>query len=431
MKFKTFLAVGCWLIAYSFVNGQSISIDTCYQMAKDNYPRIKQFGLIEQSEKFNLSNANKAYLPQFSLNAQATYQSDVTEIPADFLDKLGQMTGQNLAIPSVNRDQYKVVAELSQVVWDGGVTYSQKDNIKASSEVEKQSLEVDLYAIRDRVNQLFFGILLLNEQMIQLDILQDELQTNYDKVQAFIQNGIANQTDADMIKVEQLKTKQRKSELSAAQMSYKRMLSAMTGNPTVLTGTLQKPDDLMPHNDNTSNNRPELKLFEAQTHLLGSQESLLKSSNLPKVGLFAQGGYGNPGLNMFEPGFTPFYIVGARLSWNFGGLYTQKNNLNKIAVGKQQVEIQKETFLFNVNLKVLQQKTEIEKIKEQINSDNEIVILRTGIKQSVEKRLENGTSTVTDLVREMNAESAAIAEKSLHEIQLLMAIYNLKNSTNN
>jgi outer membrane protein TolC len=431
MKFKTFLAVGCWLIAYSFVNGQSISIDTCYQMAKDNYPKIKQFGLIEQSEKFNLSNANKAYLPQFSLNAQATYQSDVTEIPPDFLDKLGQMIGQNLAIPSVNRDQYKVVAELSQVVWDGGVTYSQKDNIKASSEVEKQSLEVDLYAIRDRVNQLFFGILLLNEQMIQLDILQDELQTNYDKVQAFIQNGIANQTDADMIKVEQLKTKQRKAELSAAQMSYKRMLSAMTGNSIVLTGTLQKPDDLMFHSDNTSNNRPELKLFEAQTHLLGSQESLLKSSNLPKVGLFAQGGYGNPGLNMFEPGFTPFYIVGARLSWNFGGLYTQKNNLNKIAVGKQQVEIQKETFLFNVNLKVLQQKTEIEKIKEQINSDNEIVTLRTGIKKSVEKRLENGTSTVTDLVREMNAESAAIAEKSLHEIQLLMAIYNLKNSTNN
>jgi outer membrane protein TolC len=297
--------------------------------------------------------------------------------------------------------------------------------------VEKQSLAVDLYAIRDRVNQLFFGILLLNEQMIQLDILQDELQTNYDKVQAFIQNGIANQTDADMIKVEQLKTKQRKAELSAAQMAYKRMLSAMTGNSIVLTGTFQKPDDLVPHNDNSPNNRPELKLFEAQTHLLGSQESLLKSSNLPKVGLFAQGGYGNPGLNMFEPGFTPFYIVGARLSWNFGGLYTQKNNLNKIAVGKQQVEIQKETFLFNINLKVLQQKTEIKKIKEQIDSDNEIVTLRTNIKKSVEKRLENGTSTVTDLVREMNAESAAIAEKSLHEIQLLMAIYNLKNSTNN
>ena len=152
---------------------------------------------------------------------------------------------------------------------------------------------------------------------------------------------------------------------------------------------------------------------------------------MPKIGLFAQGGYGNPGLNMFEPGFTPYYILGARMTWNIGGLYTKKNNLGQIAVSKQNVDVQKETFLYNTKLKISQQKNEIEKIKEQIKSDDEIIALRTGIKKTAEVRLENGTFTVTDLIREINAENSAIAENALHEIQLLLAIYNFKNTTNN
>ncbi|HPR32664.1 MAG TPA: TolC family protein [Prolixibacteraceae bacterium] len=427
-KYLLFVILGLCLHGY-LAFGQ-LTIETCQEKARNNYPQIKQYGLIEQSEAYSLSNANKGYLPQVVFSAQATYQSDVTAIPEGLSDILSQMTGQKVEIASIEKDQYKVVADVNQIVWDGGVIRSQKENIKASSEIEKQKLEVDLYTIKDRVNQLFFGILALNELITQTDLLQKELQINYDKVQAYIQNGVANQSDADIIRVEQLKANQRKAELLATQKSYKEMLSAMIGDNSVVADSLVKPGYNSFKNE-LSNNRPELKLFEAQTNFYSSQESIIKSGSLPKVGLFAQGGYGNPGLNMFEPGFTPYYILGARLSWNIASLYTQKNNLSKIAISKQNIDIQKETFLYNTNLKISQQDNEIEKIKKLIKNDDEIIELRSRIKKTAEVKVDQGTLTVTDLIREINAENSAIAEKTLHEINLLLAVYNLKNTTNN
>lgn len=422
------------LLALGFLStpafGQ-LSIDQCQEKARKNYPQIKQYSLIEQTGAYNISNANKGYLPQLSFSAQATYQSDVTEIPASLGQILSQLTGQNVTIASMSKDQYKMVAELQQTIWDGGMISSQKEQIKATTELEKQKLEVDLYTIKERVNQIFFGILALNEQKIQIDLLQKELQTNYEKIKAYMQNGVANQADLDMIRVEQLKVKQKKAELNAIQKSYREMLAVMIADTTALTAALEKPVFDTDMNREFGIKRPELKLFDAQTSLFASQEKMIRAGNLPKLGVFGQGGYGNPGLNMFNPGFTPYYILGAKLTWNFSGLYSQGNHLQKIALNKQTVASQKETFLFNTNLKVVNAQNEIAKIKEQIKSDDEIIALRKNIKKAAEVKVENGTLTVTDLIREINAESTAIQEKALRQIQLSMAVYNLKNITNN
>ena len=422
------------LLALSFLNSSAfgqLSIDQCQEKARKNYPQIKQYSLIEQTGAYNISNANKGYLPQLSFSAQATYQSDVTEIPASLGQILSQLTGQNVTIASMSKDQYKMVAELQQTIWDGGMISSQKEQIKATTELEKQKLEVDLYTIKERVNHIFFGILALNEQKIQIDLLQKELQTNYEKIKAYMQNGVANQADLDMIRVEQLKVKQKKAELNAIQKSYREMLAVMIADTTALTAALEKPVFDTDMNREFGIKRPELKLFDAQTSLFASQEKMIRAGNLPKLGVFGQGGYGNPGLNMFNPGFTPYYILGAKLTWNFSGLYSQGNHLQKIALNKQTVASQKETFLFNTNLKVVNAQNEIAKIKEQIKSDDEIIALRKNIKKAAEVKVENGTLTVTDLIREINAESAAIQDKALRQIQLSMAIYNLKNITNN
>ena len=422
------------LLALSFLNSSAfgqLSIDQCQEKARKNYPQIKQYSLIEQTGAYNISNANKGYLPQLSFSAQATYQSDVTEIPASLGQILSQLTGQNVTIASMSKDQYKMVAELQQTIWDGGMISSQKEQIKATTELEKQKLEVDLYTIKERVNQIFFGILALNEQKIQIDLLQKELQTNYEKIKAYMQNGVANQADLDMIRVEQLKVKQKKAELNAIQKSYREMLAVMIADTTALTAALEKPVFDTDMNREFGIKRPELKLFDAQTSLFASQEKMIRAGNLPKLGVFGQGGYGNPGLNMFNPGFTPYYILGAKLTWNFSGLYSQGNHLQKIALNKQTVASQKETFLFNTNLKVVNAQNEIAKIKEQIKSDDEIIALRKNIKKAAEVKVENGTLTVTDLIREINAESTAIQEKALRQIQLSMAVYNLKNITNN
>lgn len=422
------------LLALGFLNSSAfgqLSIDQCQEKARKNYPQIKQYSLIEQTGAYNISNANKGYLPQLSFSAQATYQSDVTEIPASLGQILSQLTGQNVTIASMSKDQYKMVAELQQTIWDGGMISSQKEQIKATTELEKQKLEVDLYTIKERVNQIFFGILALNEQKIQIDLLQKELQTNYEKIKAYMQNGVANQADLDMIRVEQLKVKQKKAELNAIQKSYREMLAVMIADTTALTAALEKPVFDTDMNREFGIKRPELKLFDAQTSLFASQVKMIRAGNLPKLGVFGQGGYGNPGLNMFNPGFTPYYILGAKLTWNFSGLYSQANHLQKIALNKQTVASQKETFLFNTNLKVVNAQNEIAKIKEQIKSDDEIIALRKNIKKAAEVKVENGTLTVTDLIREINAESAAIQDKALRQIQLSMAIYNLKNITNN
>ena len=420
-------------ILYSFLllfihfnlNAQSLTIETCQSKAIANYPLVKQYGLIEQTTQFNISNANKGYLPQLSLSAKATYQSAVTQIPAVLGQKLG------VTLPSLAKDQYQAVLEASQVIWDGGVISSQKNATNAGTEVERKKLEVDLYALKDRVNQLFFGILLLNEQLKQNDILENDLATNYNRLDAYKQNGIANQSDIDAVHVEQLNASQREEDLKSTRKTYCMMLTALTGSRIDDQTELAKPVVVLSVLKDTLNHRPEIGLFDAQNKLYESQKSILKAGNLPKLGAFIQGGYGQPGLNMFTIGFSPFYIGGLRFSWNISGIYTQKNNFNKLEFSKKTVDVQKETFLFNNSLITKQQQNDIVKLQSTLSNDDEIIQLRVNIKKAATAKMENGTSSVSDLIREINAENQARQLKSLHEIQLLMTVYQLKNNSNN
>lgn len=411
------ILVTCWLGS----GAQNVTLENCQESAKNNYPLVKQYGLIEQTTQYNISNANKAYLPQVNISARATYQSEVTKLPIAL---------PGVVIPELTKDQYQATLEVSQTIWDGGIVKAQKKSIQASTEAEKQKLEVDLYALKDRVNQLYFGTLLLNEQLIQNNILQDELALNYKRIEAYKMNGVANQTDLDAIKVEQINAQQREIEIKSTRKSFLEMLSALTGLAINENSILEKP--IVPTLDfNAENKRPELLMLNAQSTFLESQRDMVVAGNLPKIGAFVQGGYGKPGLNMLTNEFSPFYIGGLRLSWNLSGFYTQKSNLNKIEISKKSVDVQKETFLFNNNLATKQQQNEIERLKTNINNDDEIITLRNNIKKSSEVKVANGTATVTDLLREINAENMAKQTKLLHEIQLLMSSYQFKNNTNN
>ena len=409
--------LGVFLLFLPFF-AQAITVESCQEAARTNYPLIKQYGLIEQTANYNVSNANKGFLPQLTLSAKGTLQSDAISIT---------VAGNKM---TQDKDQYQAVLEASQVIWDGGVIKAQKQINSAGSEIEKQKLEVDLFALNERVNQLYFGILLLNEQVKQNDILQNELLVNYNRVEAYKQNGVANQSDVDAIKVEQLNAIQRETELKSTSKSYYIMLSTLTRLEINDKTELTKPVLNLTLMNDTTNHRPELGLFEAQNKLYESQKSLLNAGNLPKIGLFAQAGVGKPGLNMLSNALSDFYIGGVRLSWNLSGFYTQKNNVNKLEINKKTVGIQKETFLFNTYLKTKQQQTEIEKLQAVITNDDEIIRLRENIKKSATAKVENGTLTVSDLIREINSENQARQVKSLHEIQLIMSVYQLKNNIN-
>ena len=367
------------------------------------------------------------YLPQVSLTAKASYQSDVTEIPVAL---------PGIDIRGIRKDQYQAMLQLDQVVWDGGNIRARKEVTRATSEVDKQKLEVDMYAINERVNQLFFGILLLKEQLKQNQLMQEELQRNYDNVTAYVKNGIANQADLDAVKVEQLNNIQQRHTLEATYHAYSEMLKIMINHPTPLTGnTLKKPDvnALLYKGEAYSAEfirRPELNLFAAQNQQLEAQRKQLTAKNLPRLGIFVQGAYGNPGLNMLKNEFSAYYVAGVRLSWNFSNLYTRKNESRQLILNQQDVNVQKETFLFNTHLEITQNNSEIKKLTELMKNDEEIITLRNNIKKSAQAKVANGTLTVTEMLREVTAENIARQDKILHEIQLLSAIYELKYTTN-
>ena len=423
MRIKTitlFLA----LVSYAPCFAQ-LSIEACYEKARANYPLIKQYGLIEKTKEYNLSNAAKGYLPQVTFSAQATYQSDVTEIPID-LDAIG-LTG--VEIPSVSQDQYKMELALSQTLWDGGAIRSERKTLRTQAEVDQRDMDVSMYAINERVNQLYFGVLLAEAQLEQNKVLQAELRRSCEQVSSYIKNGIAQQSDLDAIRVDLLKAKQTEAQFEHTKRAYREMLSRLIGEEIGEETRLVKPEAVRPLTK--ENNRPELELYQAQIRNLRAQDSRITAGMMPKLGLFVTGGYGKPGLDMFEDNFKAYYLAGVKLSWNLGSLYTRKNDRRKIQTGIRSIETQRETFLFNTSLDVAQRNATIDKYIDQLKYDDEIIALRGSVKRASEAKMANGTLSGTDLTRDIHAEQSAIQDKILHEIELLMAIYNLRYAINN
>ncbi|MEA4916329.1 TolC family protein [Proteiniphilum sp.] len=409
-----------WLTSFA-----QLTIEDCYTKAQANYPLIRQYDLIEKTKEYNLSNANKGYLPQVTFSAKATYQSDVTKLPVDF----SQLGIQGVSVPALSKDQYNASLDVNQIIWDGGTIKSQKERLQTAAEVNKKNIEVTIYAINERINQLYFGILLADAQIRQIGLLQDELDRNYNKIASYVQNGVANQSDLDAVKVDILKAKQNEVQFINTKKAYIEILSKLIGEELSENTDFVKPIPVRP--STLTINRPELGLYDAQIQNLETKDREISASLMPRLGLFATGGYGNPGLNMLKEGFEAYYIAGVRLSWNFGNFYTQKNNRKVIQNSIQNIENQRETFLFNINLDVTQKDNHIDNYFDQLKYDDEIIALRGSVKRASEVKMANGTISASDLTRDINAEQMAIQDKILHETELLLAIYNLKFATNN
>lgn len=408
-----------------------LNLETCYNLADRHYPMTRQYELLNQSEQFTVSNAGKAGLPQFSLSLRAGWQSEVTEIPSSLSAILSQLSGKEVQFAALPQDQYQAVAEAGQLIWAGGSIQATRQASKTEAEVGKHKLDVELYVLRERISQLYFGILLLKEQQQQTSLMMSELDVHLQRLQSLAAQGMAQAADLDVIRVEQLQLRQRQTTLQSNEEAYRLMLSAFIAQKVDASTILEVPSPSLPPVDALSLKRPELSLFESQSRLLDTRQSLLLSATRPRLSAFLQAGYGQPGLNMFKDGFSAFYLGGLRLNWNISAFYTLQNDLGTLEVGRKEVQLQRETFLFQTNLDVIQQKSEIERLQSIINQDDEIIRLRVSLKEVAAARVEYGTMTATDLVREINALDQARMQRSLHGIQYLMAVYQLKTITNN
>jgi outer membrane protein TolC len=396
---------------------QELRLQEVYALARENYPLAKQRALVDKTNEYTLDNASKAYLPQIVINGQATYQSTVTAIPISL---------PGIEIPTLSKDQYKIYAELNQPLYDGGFTRQYKQTLESNAIVEQQKLEVELYKLKERINQLFFGALLINEQLKQMDLLKKDLQSALHKIEAAVANGVAFKSNADVVKAEILRADQRVTELNASKNAYLQMLGLFINKPLDNRAILVKPES-PPVSASVS--RPELTLIEQQAKSVVLQREMLDARNRPKINLFVQAGYGRPALNMLSNTFQSYYIGGLRMSWPLTGLYTIKKDRALVDLSGKGLELQKEIFLFNTNLSVTQQDAEEVKFRSLLKSDEEIITLRASIKNAADAQLKNGVISTSDFLRELNAEMQARDMKSMHEIQLLMSQYNRQTIT--
>lgn len=404
-----------------------MTLETCQELAREHYPEVKQYDLIRLTEQYDLSNAARAWLPQLSLSAQATWQNEVPEFPEALSGMLSQA---GVTIPGLKKDQYKVGLELNQTIWDGGKSNADKRLARTEAAEQRAMTDVDLYTLKKRVNELYFGILLLEEKLSQTYRTIALLESNLDKMRSLVTNGTALASDADAVEAELLTVRQQATQIEASRTSYRKMLELFIGEP--LQGNLLRPE--FEEMATTELTRPELVLFDAKKNRLAAQEALIKSSTRPKFGFFAQGYYGYPSMDYFASMMSNEWrwnlLTGIRMSWNFGAYYTKKNSLNKLRTAQQSIDLQRDVFRFETDLQISQETGDITRLRKTLADDARIVSLRQSVREAAESKLRNGIIDTNDLLQKITDEAAARSAQSVHEIELLKALYELKHTIN-
>lgn len=427
---KVIQATAILLVLFAATPSAAITIDECRRMATENYPMVKQYGLVEMSTDYSISNAKRNYLPRISISAQATYQSEVVEFSPE-IQNMFSTFGVNYA--GIDKDQYRATIELQQNIWDGGISKAQRKKAEAEGTSSARSIETEIYSVNERIDQLYFGILILKARQEQNIKLRELLKSNCDKIEGMLRNGTATQSDYDAVRAEQLAAEQDYRRITASCKAYCNMLSLFTGKEITPDTEFILPEAI--YDPDAENRRPELSLIDARISELDAEEFALKRASNPKIGAFAQGFYGNTGLNMFkdmmEHRWSANYIVGIKLQWDISQYYTRRNTKNKITLARQQLQNDKETFLFNSNIKKKEIEGEIDKMHEIMRKDDEIIKLRRAVREAAESKYRNGVIYISDLLREITLENNAEINGKLNRIELAKEIYRLKTTLNN
>ena len=424
---KHYLSLVLFLMVNIHLSAQ-VTLEQCVTLACDNYPLIKKYNLLHRMKEVNLSDINKNWLPQINIYAQGSVQNETPSFPESLSGMLHQ---SGVTISGLDELQYKVGVDVNQTIWDGQMSKAQK-KVETALEVERQAaIDVRLYAIRKQVEDLFFGILLIEEQAKQIQSMKLLLWNNLDKLRVMCKNGTAMQSDADMVEAQYLTTVQQLIQAENTARNYRKMLELFVGK-SLIGQNLVKPDVSIPQS--LLPERPELKYFEAQMQTNAARKLGITSSIMPKVCLFTQVYYGYPGLDYFESMINhklSFNILaGVKVSWNIGAFYRKRNDWHKLDLSSEDVSIEREIFLFNTNLQTRSQLDHINELKAIMKENDRIVELRTSVRKAAESQLDNGVIDATELLTKLTDEKQARLTASYHEIQLIQSICQLKNTLN-
>lgn len=432
--FLTSICLSASIVGAFPVSAQTASrqytLDSCYVLARDNYPMMKQYGIIQKLGELSVRDALSSYIPQITLGGEAAYYSDVVAFPEKIEALFSQFAGMDFE--GLRNDQYKVLLDINQNLWDGGYSGAKKAAAIAEAEVSAMKTATELYGLKSRVTEVYFGILATGAMIEQNDVAAGILKDNRNMLQACVENGVAMESDLDAIDAEILANGQNRIRLVGSRDTYIRLMSLITGRPMDTDTEFLVPEEALYRQEYGENEvkRYELALFDAQEASVAARRKMVNSSVMPSFSLFAQGYYGYPGMNMFDDmlnykwGFNG--VVGIRFRWNISGFFTKKNHLGQLDQSLRTIELQRETFLFNNRLEQAGKSAEIEQMRSIMEQDERIIGLRRSVREASEARLANGTITANDLVRDIAAETKARLDRSLHELEYLQKIYEMK-----
>lgn len=396
------------------------TLDECIGWAYDNYPQIKEMSLIEMTKGIDLKNAAYAWLPHLNISGKATWQSEVVEMPMD-------IPGMNINIP---HDQYGLTAEFTQQIWDGGTSRSQKELAEAGAEVKKTQLETNLWSIRSRVQNVFLGIILIDKQLELNRLLRESLERSSEEVKSRMEAGVALPSDLDQVSVNILSCLQQRASLDADRKSYVKILGLLTGRD-MTDVELAVPQDAVNYVDDGARDfetRPEMAFYAAQLKQNEFQRRQLNTLISPKLNLSLQGGYGRPGMNMLSGDFSGYFVAGLKLQWNIGALYTRGLDKRRVNADAQKIDLTRKSFILNSSVEAEQKNNAILKARDVLEKDSEIIGLRQRIRASGENQYREGTIKMNDYLSMLDEEYKAKANESMHEVQLMMAVYDMKNT---
>lgn len=396
------------------------TLDECIGWAYDNYPQIKEMSLIEMTKGIDLKNAAYAWLPHLNISGKATWQSEVVEMPVD-------IPGMDINIP---HDQYGLTAEFTQQIWDGGTSRSQKELAEAGAEVKKTQLETNLWSIRSRVQNVFLGIILIDKQLELNRLLRESLERSLEEVKSRMEAGVALPSDLDQVSVNILSCLQQRASLDADRKSYVKILGLLTGRD-MTDVELAVPQDAVNYVDDGARDfetRPEMAFYAAQLKQNEFQRRQLNTLISPKLNLSLKGGYGRPGMNMLSGDFSGYFVAGLKLQWNIGALYTRGLDKRKVNADAQKIDLTRKSFILNSSVEAEQKNNAILKARDVLEKDSEIIGLRQRIRASGENQYREGTIKMNDYLSMLDEEYKAKANESMHEVQLMMAVYDMKNT---
>lgn len=395
-------------------------IESCIRLAYDNYPQIQEYNLIEASRKFDLENAATAWAPQVNISGKASWQSTVVEMPFDII-------GMKFNIP---HDQYGISADINQQIWDGGATSIKRKLVDAGAEVKSRQLDVNLYSIRSRVQNLYLGINLIDRQLALNDVLRANLERTLQEIESMVENGVAYLSDRDQIKVSILSCNQQKIALQTDRKAYVQMLSLLTGQD-LSNAIFQEPNPELFKTSSTGISRPELALYDAQARQVDLQKRQQNANLSPRFNLNLQAGYGRPGLNMLSAKFDPYFVAGLKMQWNIGAFYTIRNDRRKSDAEAERVELARRSFLLNTTVEAQQKQSEIDKAADIMQRDGEIIRLRQNIRMAAESQYKEGVLKMNEYLNLLDDEFTARLNSDIHSIQYIMAVFDLQNTTGN